>query len=148
MAFTGSFMCTSFKVELMTATHNFTASTGDTFKIALYTNSATLDAATTAYTTSGEVASGNGYTTAGETLTNVTPSSASGTTAYADFSNDPTWTSATFTARGALIYNSSKSNKSVAVLDFLADKTVTSGSFVIQFPAVGTNGSTAIIRIQ
>ena len=148
MAFTGSFMCTSFKVELMTATHDFTASTGDAFKIALYTNSASLTAATTAYTPTGEVASGDGYTTAGEALTNVTPSSASGTPAYADFSNDPTWTSATFTARGALIYNSSKSDKAVAVLDFSSDKTVTSGSFVIQFPAVGANGATAIIRIE
>lgn len=136
-------MCTSFKTELMTATHNFTASTGDTFKIALYTSSATLDATTTAYTTSNEV-TGTGYTAGGNTLTNVTPTS-SGTTAFTDFA-DTTWTTATITARGALIYNSSKSNKSVCVLDFGSDKTSTAGNFTIVFPTA--DASNAIIRIS
>src|SRR6056300_1501826 len=102
MAFTGNYMCTSFKSELMTATHDFTNATGNTFKIALYTNSASFTAATTAYTATNEV-SGTGYTAGGETLTNVTPTT-SGTTAYTDFA-DVTWSSATITARGALIYN-------------------------------------------
>jgi len=135
-------MCTSFKTELMTATHNFTASTGDTFKIALYTSSATLDATTTAYTTTYEV-TGTGYTAGGNTLTNVTPTS-SGTTAFTSFANT-TWTTATITARGALIYNSSKSNKSVCVLDFGSDKTSTAGNFTIVFPTA--DASNAIIRI-
>lgn len=135
-------MCTSFKVELMTATHNFTASTGDTFKIALYTSSATLGASTTAYTTSNEVV-GTGYTAGGNTLTNVTPTS-SGTTAFTDFA-DTTWTTATITARGALIYNSSKSNKAVCVLDFGSDKTSTAGNFTIVMPTA--DASNAIIRI-
>ena len=135
-------MCTSFKVELMTATHNFTTSTGDVFKIALYTSSATLDATTTAYTATNEV-SGTGYTAGGNTLTNVTPTS-SGTTAFTDFA-DTTWSTATITARGALIYNSSKSNKSVCVLDFGADKTSTAGNFTIVFPTA--DASNAIIRI-
>jgi len=135
-------MCTSFKVELLTATHNFTNSTGDVFKIALYTSSATLGATTTAYTTSNEV-TGTGYTAGGNTLTNVTPTS-SGTTAYTDFA-DTTWTSSTITANGALIYNSSKSNKAVAVLAFGADKTSTSGDFTIIFPTA--DATSAIIRI-
>ena len=135
-------MCTSFKVELMTATHNFTTSTGDVFKIALYTSSATLDAGTTAYTSTNEV-SGTGYTAGGNTLTNVTPTS-SGTTAFTDFA-DTTWSAATITARGALIYNSSKSNKSVCVLDFGSDKTSTAGNFTIVFPTA--DASNAIIRI-
>ena len=135
-------MCTSFKTELMTATHNFTASTGDVFKIALYTSAATLDATTTAYTSSNEV-SGTGYTAGGNTLTNVTPTS-SGTTAFTDFA-DTTWTTATITARGALIYNSSKSNKSVCVLDFGSDKTSTAGNFTIVFPT--PDATNAIIRI-
>lgn len=134
---------TSFKVELLTGTHNFTASTGDTFKIALYTSSATLDASTTVYTTSNEVATGGNYTAGGNTLTNVTPT-ASGTTAITDF-NDTTWSSATITARGALIYNSSKSDKAVAVLDFGSDKTSTNGDFTIIFPT--PDASNAIIRI-
>ena len=134
---------TSFKVELLTATHNFTASTGDTFKIALYTSSATLGASTTAYTTSNEVPSTGNYTAGGNTLTSVTPTS-SGTTAFTDFA-DTTWSSATITARGALIYNSSKSDKAVAVLDFGGDKTSTTGDFTIIFPAA--TASDAIIRI-
>lgn len=135
-------MCTSFKVELLTATHNFTTSTGDVFKIALYTSSASLDATTTAYTTSNEVV-GTGYTAGGNTLTNVTPT-ASGTTALTDFA-DTTWSTATITARGAMIYNSSKSNKAVCILDFGSDKTSTAGNFTIVFPV--PDASNAIIRI-
>lgn len=135
-------MCTSFKVELLTATHNFTTSTGDVFKIALYTSSASLGASTTAYTTSNEVV-GTGYTAGGNTLTNVTPT-ASGTTALTDFA-DTTWSTATITARGAMIYNSSKSNKAVCILDFGSDKTSTAGNFTIVFPV--PDASNAIIRI-
>jgi hypothetical protein len=135
-------MCTSFKVELMTATHNFTNGTGNTFKIALYTSSATLGASTTAYSSTNEV-TGTGYTAGGNTLTNVTPTS-SGTTAYTDFA-DTTWSAATITANGALIYNSSASNKAVAVLAFGADKTSTAGDFTIVFPTA--DASSAIIRL-
>lgn len=135
-------MCTSFKVELLEAVHNFTYSTGDVFKIALYTSSATLGAGTTAYTTSNEV-SGTGYTAGGNTLTNVTPTS-SGTTAFTDFA-DTTWSTATITAYGALIYNSSKSDKAVAVLSFGGDKTSTAGDFTIVFPTA--DASNAIIRL-
>lgn len=136
-------MPTSFKQELLTATHDFTASTGDVFKIALFTSSATLGASTTAYSSSNEVANGNGYTTGGNTLTNVTPTT-SGTTAFTDFA-DTTWSSATITANGALIYNSSKSDKAVAVLAFGGDKTSTAGDFTIVFPTA--DASNAIIRI-
>ena len=135
-------MCTSFKQELLEAVHNFKNSGGDTFKIALYTSSASLGAGTTAYTTSNEV-SGTGYTAGGNTLTRVDPSS-SGTTAITDFA-DSTWSSATITARGALIYNDTDSDKAVAVLDFGADKTSTGGNFTVQFPAA--DASNAIIRI-
>jgi len=135
-------MCTSFKVELLTGTHNFTNSTGDTFKLALYTSSATLDASTTAYSATNE-ASGTGYSAGGGTLVNVTPTS-SGTTAFTDFS-DLTFSSATITARGCLIYNSTDSDKAVAVLDFGGDKTSTNGDFTIQFPTA--DASDAIIRI-
>tara|TARA_Y100000992_G_scaffold253910_1_gene186656 strand:- start:6642 stop:7070 length:429 start_codon:yes stop_codon:yes gene_type:complete len=135
-------MCTSFKTELLTGTHNFTNSSGNTFKLALYTSSASLGAGTTAYTTSNEV-SGTGYTAAGAALTNVTPS-ADGTTAITDFA-DLTFSSSTITARGALIYNDSVSDKAVLVLDFGADKASSSGDFTIQFPAAAA--ATAIIRI-
>lgn len=135
-------MATSFKQQLLTGTHDFTNGTGGTFKIALYTSSATLGAATTAYTTSNEV-SGTGYTAGGNTLTNVTPTS-SGTTAFTDFA-DTTFANATITARGALIYNSSATNAAVVVLDFGADKTSTAGDFTIQFPTA--DASNAIIRI-
>ena len=135
-------MPTSFKQELLTATHNFTASTGDVFKIALYTSSATLGASTTAYSSTNEV-TGSGYTAGGNTLTNVTPTT-SGTTAFTDFA-DTTWASATITANAALIYNSSKSNKAVAVLAFGGDKTSTAGDFTIVFPTA--DASNAIIRI-
>lgn len=137
-------MCTSFKQELMVGTHNFTITTGDTFKIALYTSSASLDATTTVYSSTNEVANGSGYTTGGFTLTNVTPTTSS-TTAFTDFSVDPNWTTASFTARGALIYNSSKSNKAVAVLDFGSDKTVSSGTFTIVLPTA--DASNAILRL-
>lgn len=136
-------MCTSFKTELLTGTHNFTNSTGDTFKLALFTSSATLGASTTAYATTNEVSASGSYSAGGGTLTNVTPTS-SGTTAFTDFS-DLSFTTATITARGALIYNSSDSDKAVAVLDFGADKTSTSGTFTIQFPTA--DASNAIIRI-
>lgn len=136
-------MCTSFKVELLTGTHNFTNSTGDTFKIALYTSSATLGASTTAYSTSNEIPSTGNYSAGGNTLTSVTPA-ASGTTALTDFA-DTTWSSSTITANGALIYNSSKSNKAVAVLAFGGDKSSSNGDFTIVFPAA--DASNAIIRI-
>lgn len=142
MAFTGDYMCTSFKQELLVATHNFTNSTGDTFKIALYTSSATLNASTTEYSDVDET-SGSGYSAGGQALTNVTPTS-SGTTAYTDFA-DETFSSVSITARGALIYNSTDSDKAVVVLDFTEDKTATSGDFVISFPTA--DASNAIIRI-
>jgi len=135
-------MCTSFKTELLTGTHNFTNSSGNTFKLALYTSSASLGAGTTAYTTSNEV-SGTGYSAGGSALTNVTPS-ADGTTAITDFA-DLTFSSSSITARGALIYNDSVSDKAVLVLDFGADKASSSGDFTIQFPAAAA--ATAIIRI-
>jgi hypothetical protein len=141
MAITST-LVTSFKKELLTATHNFTASTGNTFKLALYTSSATLGATTTAYTTTGE-ASGTNYTAAGANLTNITPTS-SGTTGFTDFA-DLTFGTATITARGCLIYNSSASNKAVASIDFGGDKTSTAGEFTIQCPAAAA--ITAIIRI-
>lgn len=130
-------LATSFKVELLQGVHNFTPSTGDTFKIALYTSSATLDATTTAYTATNEVANGNGYTTGGATLTNAAVTS-TGTSAYIDF-DDVTWAASTITARGALIYNSTDSNKAVAVLSFGQDYSSSSGNFTISFPAPGAN---------
>jgi hypothetical protein len=142
MAFTGNFMCTSFKSEVMQALHNFTVSTGDVFKIALYTNAASFTAATTVYTATNEV-TGTGYTAGGNTLTNVTPTT-SGTTGFTDFA-DTTWTTATITARGAMIYNSTNGNRAVAILDFGSDKTSTAGDFTIVFPAA--DASNAIIRI-
>ena len=136
-------MCTSFKKELMTATHNFTTSSGNTFNLALYTSSASLDAATTAYTTSNEV-SGSGYTAKGAALTNVTPTTCS-TTAYADFA-DLTFSTVSITARGAMIFNDSASgDPAVCILDFGSDKTASSGDFTVQFPTA--DASNAIIRI-
>lgn len=135
-------MCTSFKQELLQGTHNFTTTTGNVFKIALYTSSATLDATTTAYSTTNE-SSGTAYTAGGNTLTNVTPVT-SGTTAFADFANT-TWASSTVTARGCMIYNSSAANRSVLILDFGSDKTSTNGDFTIQFPTA--DATNAIIRI-
>ena len=149
MAFSGNYMCTSFKKELMYGAHDFDASSGDTFKIALYTNSATLTAATTAYSSTNEV-SGTNYTAGGGALTPVDPTS-SGTTALTDFA-DETWSSSTITARGALIYNTtpnttsiSLTNPAVVVLDFGADKASTSGDFTVVFPTA--DSSNAIIRI-
>lgn len=136
-------MCSSFKTQLLTGTHNFTNSSGNVFKMALYTSSATLSAATTAYTSSNEVTSTN-YTAKGGTLTNITPSHASGTVAFASFST-LTFSTVTFTARGALIHNTSASDKAVCVLDFGADKTATAGNFTITFPT--NDASTAVIRI-
>ena len=149
-------VATSFKSELLQGIHNFhngsgggtttTTGTGNTFKIALYTSSATLAASTTAYATTNEV-SGTNYTAGGNTLTNVDPS-ASGTTALTDFA-DTTWSTATVTANGALIYNSSttagSANRAVVVLAFGGDKTSTAGDFTVSFPAA--DASNAIIRI-
>tara|TARA_R110002126_G_scaffold117422_2_gene257213 strand:+ start:1573 stop:1989 length:417 start_codon:yes stop_codon:yes gene_type:complete len=132
-------MCTSFKAECLDEQHDLVA---DTIKIALYTSSASLGATTTAYSTSNEV-SGAGYTAAGYTLVNKVVST-SGTAAYFD-SDNPAWSSASFTANGALIYNATNSNKAIAVLAFGGDFTVSGGTFTIVFPAPGT---TAIIRID
>jgi hypothetical protein len=148
MAFTGNFMATSFKQELLQAKHDFTTSTGDTFKLALYTNSASFTAATTDYTVTNEVANSGSYTAGGGTLTNVTPTT-SGTTAFTDFS-DLTFTTATITARGALIYNTTAGGGTgttnvVVVLDFGSDKTSTAGDFTIVFPTA--DASNALIRI-
>ena len=144
-------MCTSFKKELLEGVHNFKNSGGDTFKLALFaegsggksSTTATLGASTTALVTTGEVASSGTYSTGGGTLTRVDPST-SGTTALTDFA-DLSFTTATITAMGALIYNSSDSNKAVAVLDFTSNKTSTAGTFTIQFPTA--DASNAIIRI-
>ena len=143
MAFTGNFLCTSFKVELLESVHNFTTGTGDTYKLALYDNSASFTAATTAYTVTNEV-SGTGYSAGGGTLTNVTPTS-SGTTAFIDFA-DLTFSTATITAYGALIYNSSAAgNPAVCILDFGGAKTSTAGDFTIVFPTA--DASNALVRI-
>lgn len=133
-------MCNSFKTELLGGTHDLDT---DVIKIALYTSSATLGASTTAYTTSNEVTGSTGYTAGGNTLAGATIS-LSGSTAIVDFT-DTTWSSATITARGALIYNSSKSDKAIAVLDFGSDKSSTNGDFTVVFPAA--DASNAIIRI-
>jgi hypothetical protein len=132
-------MCSSFKQQILLGEHDMDT---DTFKIALYTSAATLSAATTVYSTSDEVV-GTGYAAGGNTLTGATVS-LSGTTAFVDFS-DSSWTTATITARGALIYNSSKANKAVAVLDFGSDKISTGGTFTVQFPV--NDASSAIVRI-
>ena len=141
MAITSA-ICTSFKQELLVGTHNFTASSGNSFKLALYTSSATLGAGTTAFTTTGQAA-GTNYTSGGSALTNVTPV-ASGTTAIVDFA-DLTFSTATITARGCLIYNDTNSDKAVAAIDFGGDKTSTAGDFTIVFPAATATG--AIIRL-
>jgi len=143
MAFSGNYMCTSFKQELLTGTHNFTNSTGNTFNIALYTNSASFTASTTAYTATNEV-TGSGYTAKGNALVNVTPTTG-GTTAFTDFA-DSTWSTATITARGAMIFNDSASgDPSVVILDFGGDKTSTAGEFKIVMPTA--DSTNAIIRI-
>jgi hypothetical protein len=143
LAFTGNFMCSSFKRELLEAKHNFLLSGGDTFKIAMYTNTAAFTAATTAYTATNEV-TGTNYVAGGGTLTRINPA-LSGTTAYADFA-DYTWSTATISAaRGALLYNVTASNATVVVLDFGSDKSSSAGDFTIQFPTA--DASNAIIRI-
>jgi len=143
-------MCTSFKVELLSGGHNFnttnvarSSNTADTFKIALYTSSATLDATTSAYSVTNE-ASGTGYSAGGNTLTIAQVPTSTSTTAWLDF-GDSTWSSSTITANGALIYNSTNSNTAVAVLAFGGDKTSTNGDFTIIFPTA--DSSNAIIRI-
>ena len=143
-----SAICNSFKQELLVGTHNFTASSGNAFKIALYTSSASLDATTTDYSSTNEVANGNGYTTAGNTLVN-TGVGLTSTTAFTDFS-DTSWTSASFTANGCLIYNTqanggSGTTEAVCVVAFGGDKTVSSGTFTIQFPT--NDASSAILRL-
>jgi hypothetical protein len=144
MAFTGNFMATSFKQEILQGVHDFTASTGNTFKLALYDNSASFTAATTAYTATNEVANSGSYAAGGGALTNVTPTTSS-TTAFTDF-DDITFTSATITARGALIYNDTAAgDPAVVVLDFGSDKVSTAGDFQVVFPTA--DASTAIIRI-
>ena len=144
MAFSGNFMCTSFKVELMKAVHNFTTSTGNTFKLALYDNTPSFNAATTAYTSSGEVSASGSYSAGGGALTNVTPTS-TGTTAFTDFA-DLSFTSATITAYGAMIYNDTAAgDPSVCILDFGGAKTSTNGTFTIIFPTA--DATSAIIRI-
>ena len=143
MAFSGNFMCTSFKKELLEGVHNFKKSGGSTFQIALYTDSASFTAATTAYTSSNEI-TGTNYSAKGNTLTRVDPSS-SGTTGFTDFA-DTSWSTATFSAMGAMIFNDSASgDPSVVILDFGALKTATAGTFTIAFPAA--DASNAIIRI-
>ena len=133
-------LCTSFKAEILGGTH----SSADTYKIALYTSAATLDASTTAYSATNEV-SGTGYTAGGATLSGFSVTT-SGTTAILDWTNDPSWANATITARGALIYNSSKSNKAVAVLNFTSDKTSTDGTFTVVLPT--PDASNGLIRIS
>lgn len=151
MAITSA-ICNSFKTEILVGTHDFTASTGDTFKLALIKAQAsqvgTYGASTTNYSdvtgNSDELASGSGYTTGGNTLTSVTPT-LSGSTAVCDFA-DTSWTSATFTTRGCIIYNTSDSNKAVCVIDFGADYSVSGGTFTVSFPTA--DASNAIIRIS
>lgn len=148
MAFTGNFMCSSFKKELLKGIHNFSSSGGNTFKIALYTSSASFTAATTAYTATNEVGNSGSYAAGGGALTNVEPSlpASPGTTAVTSF-NDITFTSATITAAGALLYNDTATgDPTVAVFDFGGDKTSTGGDFQIIFPTV--DASNAVIRIQ
>jgi hypothetical protein len=143
MAITSA-ICNSFKVQILTGTHNFTATSGDTFNLALYTSSATLDKDTTVYITTNEVATATGYTAKGKALTSVTPVLSSDT-AVCDFAN-VSWTSASFTARGCLIFNDSvATDPAVCAIDFGGDKTVTSGTFTIEFPAA--SAGTAIIGI-
>ena len=136
-------MCTSFKVELFQAVHNFKASGGHQFKCALFTSSATLGASTTAYSATNEVVHAN-YTAGGFSLVNV-DSSSSGTTAMQSFATNPTWSSVTFTASQALIYNATQSNKAIAVLDFGGSQSVVNGTFTINLPTV--TASTALLRL-
>ena len=140
-----SAICNSFKTEVLQALHNFTASSGNSFKLALYTSSASLGAGTTAYATTNEISntSGSAYVAGGKALTSVTPALSS-STAVCDFA-DISYTSASFTANGCLIYNDTNSDRAVCVVAFGSDKTVSSGTFTIQFPAA--DASNAIVRI-
>jgi len=140
-----SAVCNSFKQEILVGTHNFTASSGNAFKLAMYTSSASLGAGTTAYATTNEItnASGSAYAAGGKTIVSVTPV-LDGSTAVCDFA-DISFTSASFTANGCLIYNDTQADKAVCVVAFGGDKTVSSGTFTIQFPAAAA--STAIVRI-
>ena len=134
-------ICNSFKTEILQGTHLST----DTYKIALYPSTATLaPSTTTVYSSTGEVANGNGYTTGGQNLTGFTVSLDTNT-AVLDFTTDPSWPAASFTARGALIYNSTKTNKAVAILDFGSDITATNGTFTVTFPAA--TAAAGLIRI-
>ena len=144
MAITSA-VCNSFKAEVLQAIHNFTASSGNAFKLALYTSSASLGAGTTAYATTNEISntSGSAYSAGGKTLTSVTPA-LDGSVACCDFA-DISFTSASFTANGCLIYNDTQADKAVCVVAFGGDKTVSSGTFTIQFPAA--DASNAIVRI-
>ena len=144
MAITSA-ICNSFKVEILTAVHNFTASSGNTFNLALYTSSATLNKSTTAYSSSNEISntSGSAYSAGGKVVVSVTPA-LDGSTACCDFA-DISFTSASFTANGCLIYNDTQADKAVCVVAFGSDKTVSSGTFTIQFPAA--DASNAIVRI-
>ena len=149
MAIGTSAVCYSFMQEVLVGEHNFTATSGDQFKIALYTNSATISASSTEYVTSGETTNtaGTAYSPGGQNLTSVTPALKSSTTACCDF-GDATWSTASFTAYGALIYNSDATpdnEQAVCVLDFGGDKTCTSGTFTIQFPTA--DASDAILRL-
>ena len=145
MAFTGNFACDVFKTGLMDGTYNFGVGTTNVFKIALYTNSASLNQNTTAYTTDGEV-TGNGYTATGKVLTVGVPPTNSNDISYLSF-NDISWTGSTFTARGALIYKADGvTNPAVCVLDFGSDKTTTNGTFTVQFPSA--TSTSAVIRIS
>ena len=140
-----SAICNTFKQEILVGTHNFTASSGNSFKLALYTSSASLGAGTTAYATTNEISntSGSAYTAGGKVIVSVTPA-LDGSTACCDFANI-SWTSASFTANGCLIYNDTQADKAVCVVAFGGDKTVSSGTFTIQFPAA--DASNAIVRI-
>ena len=140
-----SAVCNSFKQEILVGTHNFTASSGNAFKLAMYTSSASLGAGTTAYASTNEISntSGSAYSAGGKTIVSVTPV-LDGTVAVCDFA-DISFTSASFTANGCLIYNDTQADKAVCVVAFGGDKTVSSGTFTIQFPAAGA--STAIVRI-
>ena len=140
-----SAVCNSFKQEILVGTHNFTASSGNSFKLAMYTSSASLGAGTTAYATTNEISntSGSAYTAGGKVIVSVTPA-LDGSTACCDFA-DISFTSASFTANGCLIYNDTQSDKAVCVVAFGSDKTVSSGTFTIQFPAA--DASNAIVRI-
>lgn len=145
MAFTGNWACDVFKTGMLDGTYDFSSTTTKVYKIALYTNSATINQDTTAYTTTGEV-NGNGYNAGGNTLVIGVPPTNSNDISYLSF-NDTTWTGSTFTARGALIYEyNGTTNPAVCVLDFGSDKTTTNGTFTVQFPAA--TSTSAVIRIS